>query len=335
MNVSVIVSNFNGARFLPRLLASLRAQTHRDLELVVVDRCSTDGSGAFLAAQPDVRVLSEPAETGLVAGYHRGAQAAGGDAFFFVNEDMWFEPGCVERLVAALDLEARIGAADGWHWRYDGPEWLHGSVGFVPARWAINSPHPRWSADFQVPSDGVTGIPFACAGAALVHRRLYEELGGWDTSFFLDHEDVDFFLRAWQRGWRVVNVPGARLHHAVNASNGQVLGAAGVTVSQRRYLAQRCNMAVIALKTFSWPALGLALLQWPVVVANNLLNGRWRLLAGDLRFPAELLRRFPEAWAFRRANAPYNHRSPGERFFADPRFRAPATRPPASADELN
>lgn len=335
MKVSVIVSNFNGARFLPRLLASLRAQTHRDLELVVVDRCSTDGSREILEAQPDVRLLSEPAETGLVSGYHRGAQVAAGEAFFFVNEDMWFEPECVERLVAVLDLERRIGASDAWHWRYDGPEWLHGSVGFVPARWAINSPHPRWSADFQVPAGEVNEIPFACAGAALIHRRLYEELGGWDTSFFLDHEDIDFFLRAWQRGWKVVNVPAARLHHAVNASNVHVLASIGVTVSQRRYLAQRGNMAAIALKTFSWPALALAALQWPVVMANNVLHGRWRMLASDLRFPAEIARRFPEALAFRTANAPYNHRFPGERFFAEPRFRRPDSRPPAAPDGLS
>ena len=70
--ISVICSNFNGARFLPRLLASLRAQRGVELELIVVDRHSTDGSREILAAQPDVRVISEPPERGLVAGYAAG-----------------------------------------------------------------------------------------------------------------------------------------------------------------------------------------------------------------------------------------------------------------------
>jgi len=39
----------------------------------------------------------------------------------------------------------------------------------------------------------------ACAGAMMVDRSVYDEIGGWDASFFLDYEDVDFCIRAWQR----------------------------------------------------------------------------------------------------------------------------------------
>ncbi len=87
--ISVIVSNFNGLRFLPKLLASLRAQRGVALELIIVDRQSTDDSGAFLAAQPDVRVITEPPQSGLVTGYHAGTCVAKGDLFFFANEDLW------------------------------------------------------------------------------------------------------------------------------------------------------------------------------------------------------------------------------------------------------
>ena len=62
--ISVILSNFNGLRFLPKLLESLRAQRGVEVELILVDRASTDGSREFLATQADVSVVNEPPQSG-------------------------------------------------------------------------------------------------------------------------------------------------------------------------------------------------------------------------------------------------------------------------------
>ena len=57
--VSAIVSNFNGAKYLPKLLETLLAQRGVAVEVVVVDRNSTDASASILAEHPDVKVVSE------------------------------------------------------------------------------------------------------------------------------------------------------------------------------------------------------------------------------------------------------------------------------------
>ena len=80
-------------------------------------------------------------------------------------------------------------------------------------------------------------------------------------------------------------------------------------------------MLVMAVKYFGWRALLLALAQWPVVVANNLGNARWRNLQGDLAFIPEIFRRLRAAWQFRQANRSWNYYHPGEQFFHDPEFR--------------
>jgi GT2 family glycosyltransferase len=319
--ISVIVSNFNGARFLPRLLATLRAQRAVDLEIIIVDRQSTDDSAAILAGNPDLKVVIEPPETGLVAGYHAGAAAAAGELLFFCNEDMWFDPDCLCRLAERIDPANRIGAADPWQWTYDGQEWIHGGTRFFPTLWALNSPHPGFAANFNVDLPAAAEVPFPCAGAVMIHRDVYRELGGWDGSFFLDHEDIDLFLRAWQRGWRSVQVPAAKVYHAVNASNVQTLTRLNMSVSQRRYVSQRANLTAIALKYFSWRALPVTFLVWPAVFLNNLLKGRWRLMRGDFAVLADLWRRWPAIRTFRRANSAYNHFRPGERFFSAPEHR--------------
>ncbi len=317
-SVSVIVSNFNGARFLPRLLETLRAQRGVAVEIIMVDRCSTDDSGKILTANPDVKVLTEPPETGLVAGYHAGTTLASHELLFFCNEDMWFDPDCLRLLAGRIDLAARVGAADPWQWTYDGREWIHGGTKFYRTAWALNSPHPRYAADFNVPMVAGETVPFPCAGAVMIHRDVYRELGGWDTGFFLDHEDIDLFIRAWQRNWKTEQVPAAKVYHAVNASSAQTLTRLNVSVGRRRYVSQRANLTAIAIKYFSWRAVLLAALVWPAVVLNNLVKLRGRMLRGDWDVVVDLWRRLPGLLVFRKANSAYNRLRRGEEFFRTP-----------------
>lgn len=323
-SVSVIVSNFNGARFLPRLLETLIGQRGVTVEIVVVDRCSTDESLKILAAHPAVKVIAEPPETGLVSGYHAGTAAASHELLFFCNEDMWFDPDCLRLLAERIDLTARVCAADPWQWSYDGSEWIHGGTRFFRTGWALNSPHPRYAADFNVPLEAGEPVPFPCAGAVMIHRDVYRELGGWDTAFFLDHEDIDLFIRAWQRGWKAVQVPGAKVFHAVNASSAQTLTRLNVSVGRRRYVSQRANLTAIAMKYFSWRAVALAALVWPAVVLNNLVKFRGSFLCGDWEVLRELWRRWPWLMAFRKANSAYNRLRRGEDFFRIPEHRLTA-----------
>ena len=320
VHISVIISNFNGARFLPRLLDSLRQQRGVQLEILVVDRLSTDASAVILAKYTEVRVVQEPPQTGLVCGYQVGAELACSELLFFCNEDMWFEPDCLRLLAERIDLQKRIAAADGWHFQYDTGAFLHGATRFKRVKWAINSPHPRRSADFEVCLPAGEFTPFPCAGAFLIHRAIFRDLGGWDTQFFLDHEDIDLFIRAWQQGWKAVTVPQARIHHAVNASNNQTLSELNVKVSERRYLSQRASLTIIALKYFSLRMLPLSLLVWPAVVVNNVLSRRWNFVLRDFYVLGEIFRRIPKALAFRRSNADQNHQSPGQNFFLDRSF---------------
>ena len=145
MAVSVIVSNFNGARFLPRLLDTLRAQRAVTLEILIVDRHSNDDSLAYLAKQPDVHVLHERPESGLVTGYDVGVPHARYEHLFFCNEDMWFDPDCLHQLEKRIDLTRRASRrADPW---LGGPmtapkldSWRHKTL-FSPCRWNLAAKH--------------------------------------------------------------------------------------------------------------------------------------------------------------------------------------------------
>src|SRR5262245_19187498 len=135
MAVSVIVSNFNGATYLPRLLETLEAQQGVTLEIIVVDRHSTDESASILAAHPDVKVVEEPPESGLVAGYLAGVAHAQYENYFFCNEDMWFPPDCLGLVEAQVVAEPRVGAVMPVQLNYAGTRTVNRGLWFRKSGW--------------------------------------------------------------------------------------------------------------------------------------------------------------------------------------------------------
>jgi GT2 family glycosyltransferase len=147
-----------------------------------------------------------------------------------------------------------------------------------------------------------------------MHRSVYDQVGGWDTSFFLDHEDIDLFIRVWQRGWECVSVPEAKVYHAVGVSSGKTLNN-GQRVAPRRYISGRSNLAVIALKYYSGWALSLAGASLFVPLAGDVIRLRWQKLWLDLRAVALTYKRMGAIRRFRRANKTWSKVKPGLQFF--------------------
>lgn len=322
MAVSVIVSNFNGAKFLPQLMDSLFSQRGVKLEVIVVDRNSHDNSLEILGTYPEVVIVHEPPDSGLVAGYTAGANHAKYEHLFFCNEDMWFDDNCIGRLEQRIDLDQRIAAADPWQWSYDGERWLHGGVRFQRRRWEINSPHPRYSLESTVSLVSGTKVPLPCAGAFLIHRNVFQMLGGWDTSFFLDNEDVDLFIRAWQQGWFCVTVPEAKVYHAVGASNCQTLTKTRQQVLRKRYVSGYASEMIIPVKYFSPSVILLGMIGWLVRFANNVFKLRFTKAWLDIVVWKEIFQRLPDSLKFRSSNARWNFTKPGEDFFSQLSFQA-------------
>lgn len=114
--VSIIVPNFNHARFLPQRLDSILAQGYRNFELLILDDASTDDSAAVIeryrAAHPDrIRVLLNTTNSGNVfRQWQRGIAEARGALIWICESDDFAEPDFLENLVPAfLDESVMIG----------------------------------------------------------------------------------------------------------------------------------------------------------------------------------------------------------------------------------
>jgi N-acetylglucosaminyl-diphospho-decaprenol L-rhamnosyltransferase len=220
LRTAVYIPNFNGARWLPRTLQSLRAQTER-LEVVVVDNGSSDGSAAAARADfPEVTLLELGENLGFGTALNRAVAAHPADGIVLLNSDVECEPGfCagllgalaegVEMVAGVLLQEREPGLIDSAGVVADGTlmgfDHLHGE----PATAAATAPAPL----------GPTG------GAALYRREAWDAVGGFDERIFLYYEDLDLALRIAARGGRCALAPEARALHAYSASLGAASGA--------------------------------------------------------------------------------------------------------------
>jgi CDP-glycerol glycerophosphotransferase len=128
--ISVVVPIYNVELYLQECLESIAAQTERDLEVVLVDDGSPDGSAAiaqeFEAADPRFRLVRQ-ANAGLGGARNTGIRHAGGELLFFVDSDDVLPPDALQRMTAALD-ETGSDFATGNVWRIR-------PAGLVPSQW--------------------------------------------------------------------------------------------------------------------------------------------------------------------------------------------------------
>lgn len=202
-SVCAIVVSYEEPAATRAAVASLLAQTHALREIVVVD----NGPPGCLGDIDGARVLSQPSNRGYTGGANAGARAAlEADWLFFLNPDAVAAPDCVERLLAAAEVNTAILGAQ---------VLLPGGERVNAGANPLHLTGLSWSGRFEEPrEDGPARETAVVSGAALIVRRAaWEQLGGLTERFFLYHDDVDLAWRARLIGWSVRFVPAATVEH--------------------------------------------------------------------------------------------------------------------------
>ena len=105
--VSVIINVYNCKAFLQKALDSVREQTYHNLEVILVDDCSTDGSGEFCdeycKQDSRFRVIHHEKNTGVSGPRNTGLRVAQGDYIYFMDGDDYIHVEAIEALVHALN----------------------------------------------------------------------------------------------------------------------------------------------------------------------------------------------------------------------------------------
>jgi glycosyltransferase involved in cell wall biosynthesis len=187
--VSIIVPNYNHARFLPQRLDSILGQSFQDFELILLDDCSTDESRLILNQyrnDPKVRIEFNSTNSGSTfKQWNKGVQLSQGEHVWIAESDDYAEAELLQRLVQVLDNEQEVTFAYCRSWRImqDGER-----RGFADSYLTDTDPL-RWTVDFRV--DGreecrrnfVHVNPVPNASAVVFRKCIYERVGGADERF--------------------------------------------------------------------------------------------------------------------------------------------------------
>ena len=230
--VTVVIPNWNGARLLKLCLGSLRDQSFRDFETLLVDSGSTDGSLDFVAGNfPEVKTIALRENPGFSGAVNAGIRASGTEFVALLNNDTEQDPGWLEALVRAADSHPESGLFASKLVDFHNRRVLDGAgdvmrLSGLPYRLGHGE---RDRGRFDQP-----GYVFgACAAAALYRKDMLDEIGHFDEDFVSYCEDGDLSFRAQLAGYSCFYAPSAVVYHMGSASTGGKRSATATRLGTR------------------------------------------------------------------------------------------------------
>ena len=246
LNASILIVTYNSAVYLQHCLASVMREIWPEDEIILVDNASTDGSAQIIRrGWPKVALVRNSENLGFAAAGNQAARLAHKELLVFLNPDTVVLPGWLDglRQVLASDQTAALVTSQVLTMSQAGEIKAGGEgrcgqapCGQVPCAQVVHFSglvFGRSLVHDGGKESGHAGVGAASGASFAVRRRVWEELGGFDETYWMYYEDTDLSWRAWHRGYRCLAAPeSAILHDQPSAPSGQTL----FYMARNRYL---------------------------------------------------------------------------------------------------
>ena len=197
--VSVMIGVYNAERYLGEAIDSVLAQTHRPLELIVVDDGSDDGSADVARSYGDAVRYAYQENAGNGAARNHAVSLASGELYAFLDADDRFVPDKLERQLAALDADPMLDVVFGHVREFVSPELT------VEERERVRPPAPAPQ-------------PWTAPNLMLVKRKAFERVGPFSETLKVG-VTVDWYARATEAGLRSTMLPEVLLERRLHLTN--------------------------------------------------------------------------------------------------------------------
>lgn len=228
-------------------------------EIVVVDNASSDGSAEMVRQEfPQVHLEANPVNTGYGSGANRAIALCSSPFVLLLNSDTLTPRNLLEPLCQYLDLHPQAAVVGPRLLNLDGTwqaSFFHfpsplftllqaTSLGKLAARIPLLKDRYLPASD----PDQSRQVPWVLGAALVIRRSAFEEVGGFDESYFMFSEEVDLCYRLQQAGWQVHYAPVVDIVHIYGASTSKVAGRmeAARYLSTRRFYELHYNRAQFA-----------------------------------------------------------------------------------------
>ena len=244
LQLSIVIVNYNGRRFLEECITSIRQFVFSSHEVIIVDNASSDGSADYIEAHfPEVRLIRSANNSGFTGGNNLGVQAARGELVLLLNNDTQLltsiDPALTEFKNTKLGaLGAHLFYGDGRNqpsvgYTHTPLRILLSWVGLSKFRWLPSIfRRTEYAPEFyDTRHDDVAWV----SGAFLLTRRdLWQAIGGLDERYFMYVEDVDYCKQVRDLGFKVIYIPSVKVVHYEGGGK-EWIGQGALTRTVRSY----------------------------------------------------------------------------------------------------
>jgi GT2 family glycosyltransferase len=222
--VSIIIVTWNGLHLLQRCLPSVLATAYPNLEVIVADNASTDGTAGWLQrTHPGVKVVCHPENWAFCRGNNAAVPDATGEFVLLLNNDIEVPPGWLWPLVHEMTADPTVAAVqpkllqidDRQRFEYAGAAGGHlDRLGYPFTRGRLFFTMESDAGQYDAPTD----IFWATGAALLLRRSALDTVGLLDERFRLHMEEIDLCWRLHRAGYRVRVAPASEVYHIGGAS---------------------------------------------------------------------------------------------------------------------
>lgn len=238
--IAVILVNYNGLAVNDACITSiLHSETTANVRIIVVDNASEDGSVESIRKNfgDHVRILEAGYNSGFSHANNIGidfALANGADYVMLLNNDTVIEADAIELLLEAADKKGdSLCVPRIMYFNRPSRIWFGG--GYV-SRYTFNTKHIDEGREYVDSPPVIRKTEFASGCCMLIPRKIINEVGKLDESYFLYYEDADYCARINEAGFSIYYVSGAVVYHKVSFSAGGKISRNGIYYTTRNRL---------------------------------------------------------------------------------------------------
>lgn len=223
--VIVLILSYNGKYLLEDALNSYLNNDYQNYRIMVIDNGSSDGTVEYVKENyRDVFVSRLEKNQGYSGGFNFGLNIAfnemGADYALITNNDVIADKDIISELVKVAVTDDKIGFTTGKVYFNEKKDMLQ-TVGMYYDPVRINGGHIGNQEVDNGQYNEITERYFADDVFTMVSKKLYKEIGGYDTEFVLQAEQFDWQMRAKEKGYRIMYTPFAKLWHKESMTIGR------------------------------------------------------------------------------------------------------------------
>jgi len=275
VDLTVVIVSWNVRALLRRCLQSVVTQAQpipenggsrigdREIEILVVDNASTDGSAEMVRDEfPQVHLIANDENRGFTVANNQGLARARGRYLLLLNPDTEIVGDALTAMIRYAQANPEVGAL--------GPRLLYpdGSLQSSRRRFPTfatalveSTVVQEWWQDNRVlrryymadtPDDAIQPVDWVVGACLLVRRQVYEQIGGLDEGYFMYSEELDWCRRIKAAGWQIVYLPTATIIHHEGKSSEQVVPARHIYFQGSKVRYFRKHHGVFQAEALRW-----------------------------------------------------------------------------------